>query len=74
MEHEHVEEVGQFPNGINDKNSDENIDSNRSLDQLVDIIQKNGNKEDINKIDDSKIPKFKFIQGCAVSVNLTKYS
>jgi hypothetical protein len=74
MEHEHVQEIGQFPNGIHDKNSYEDIDSNRSLDQFVDIIQKNGNKEDINKIDDSKIPKFKFIQGCAVLVNLTKYT
>jgi len=74
MQHEHVEKICQFPNGINDQNSNKDFDGDRSLYQLVDIIQKNGNKEDINKIDDSKIPKFKFVQGCAVCVNLTKYS
>ncbi len=64
MKHVHIEKICQLPNSINDDNPDEDVDGDRSLHQLIDIIQKNGNKEDINKIDDSKIPKFKFVQGC----------
>ncbi len=74
MEHEHIEQICQFPNGIHNYNSNEDVDCDSSLYELVDIVQEYGNKEYINEIDDSKIPKFKFIQSSEVSVNLTKYS
>lgn len=74
MEHEHVKKIGQFPNHIHDDDPNKDVYGNGSFYKFVDVVQKDGHKKDINKINDPKIPKFKFVQGCELCVNLTKYS
>lgn len=73
MKHIHFKKIGQFPNSINDDDSDKNIYSDSTLNQLVNIIEEYGHKKDIDEIDNTKIPKLEFFQGECVFVKLAKY-
>jgi len=73
VKHIHFKKIGQFPNSINDDDSNKNIYRYSTLNQLVNIIEKNGHEKDIDEIDNTKVPKFEFFQGECVFVNLAKY-
>lgn len=62
MEHLHIEVIGESPNEINNEDADKNIDSNCAFNQLVNVIEKNGDQEHIDKVNKSKIPKLKVFQ------------
>jgi hypothetical protein len=63
VEHVHFKEIGQSPNGVDNNDSNKDIDGNCTFYQFINIIEKYGNKKDIDKINYAKIPKFEFIQG-----------
>jgi hypothetical protein len=54
----HIEVIGKSPNEVNNKDTNKDIDGNCTLDQFVNVVEKDGDKEYIDKIDESEIPKF----------------
>ena len=62
MHHIHLQVIGKSPNQIDDYNSNKNIDSYSSFNELIDVVQQYGNKKYIYKINNAEFPKFKLFQ------------
>lgn len=56
-DHLHIEKFGKFPKPPNYDDSDKNINSDRSPDQFVDIVQEYSNKNNVNKVGNPEVEK-----------------
>jgi len=61
-DHFHVEQLGQFPESPYDDDADKNINGDRTPNKFINIIEKNGDQDDIDNIGNLKVNEIQKIQ------------